>query len=271
MGAPSEAIWNLVCGFPEPVRSNRWLLMLTAFIDDSNMNQGHVSVLAGWLAPAKVWAKFSDCWKQVLDMKPRVAYFKWAEMRGGYGEFAGISDQSRAEKLNLLVNVIAEHKPFGFTSAMPNKLYREVFGDLSDPAIRSPYFLSFYGIIAQLVEYRAKIGGEERVDFVFDTQPGQMSRVLASWEAFLAIAPPSAHKLLGDPPIFRDDKLTVPLQAADLIAGFKREQYDDTFFGRQSPPAPWGERASHIQALERYWDREMMMGVRSHAVSVIKP
>jgi hypothetical protein len=75
---------------------------------------------------------------------------------------------------------------------------------------------------------------------------------------------------MGDPPIFRDDKKVMPLQAADLIAGFKREQYNDTFFERESPPPPWGDRASNIQALERYWDREMMMNVRERALPTVR-
>jgi hypothetical protein len=262
-GWASDQIWGLVCGFAEPHRSNRLLLMLNAYVDDSNLNQGHVSVLAGWVAPAATWARFSDEWAAVLDMKPRIGYFKWSEMRGNGGEFNGLSEESTSEKLRLLVNVIGEHKPFGFASAMPNALYREIFGGLPDRTIHYPYFVSFYGIIAQLVEYLSSIGSEEKVDFIFDTQHGQMDKVLASWEAFLSLAPPAARKIMGDPPIFRDDKRTLPLQAADLIAGLKREQADDVFYDRPSPDPPWGDRASNIQSLERYWTREMMMNVRN--------
>lgn len=69
-----EQIWGLVCGFAEPMRSRRLLLMLRAYIDDSNMNMPPVSVLGGWIGPAKDWAHFSDCWADALWMKPRVAY-----------------------------------------------------------------------------------------------------------------------------------------------------------------------------------------------------
>lgn len=267
---PSDGIWGLVCGFPEPMRSNRLLLMLKAYVADSNMGQGAVSVLAGWVAPASAWATFSDNWQAVLEMKPRLAHFKWAEMRGASGEFAGFSEQSKLEKVNLLINVLAETKAFGFVSAMPNDLYNEVFGAISDPAIRHPYFLSFYGIIAQLVEYLARIGSTEKVDFIFDIQHGQMGKVLASWEAFLAIAPDSAKNILGDPPIFRDDKTTLPLQAADLSAGLKREYADAAFFGREPLDPPWGTRAASLQSLERYWSREMMERVLKFSVPTIR-
>jgi hypothetical protein len=47
--------------------------MLTAFFDDSNIRQGPVYVLAGWVALAEKWASFSDRWRMVLEMRTRVA------------------------------------------------------------------------------------------------------------------------------------------------------------------------------------------------------
>jgi hypothetical protein len=78
----SDQIWGLVCGFAEPLRSNRLLFMLKAYIDDSNMNSPPVSVLGGWVGPAKEWAAFSDCWAEALWMKPRLGYFKF-QVSGG--------------------------------------------------------------------------------------------------------------------------------------------------------------------------------------------
>jgi hypothetical protein len=69
-------IWALVSGFSEPMRSNRLLLMLQAYIDDSRSDDPPVFALGGFIAPAEKWASFSDEWQQFLDMPPAIKYFK---------------------------------------------------------------------------------------------------------------------------------------------------------------------------------------------------
>jgi hypothetical protein len=117
------------------------MLMLKAYIDDSNMNTPPVSVLGGWVGPAKDWAHFSDCWAEALWMKPRLSYFKLSEAQGLKGEFHGWSEESRDERLRLLIRIIEKHKFLGVVSAMPLGAYKEVFGDLPDKGVRAPYFL----------------------------------------------------------------------------------------------------------------------------------
>src|SRR5204863_1620722 len=102
--------------------------MLKAYIDDSNMSHGPVAVLAGWVARAQSWAKFSDDWTRVLRMSPRIGHFKWKDWRGASGEFAGVSDARRIEKLNLLIDVLSEHAPLGVASVTSNRLHQQIFG-----------------------------------------------------------------------------------------------------------------------------------------------
>ena len=84
--------------------------MLKAYFDDSRMGQPPCYVLGGWVAPAKVWAPFSDAWRDILWMRPRIEYFKFQEAINFNGEFHGVSKESRDEKLKLLVSLIAEYK-----------------------------------------------------------------------------------------------------------------------------------------------------------------
>jgi len=60
--------------------------MLKAYFDDSRMGQPPCYVLGGWIAPAKVWAPFSDAWLDILWMKPRIEYFKFQEAMNFSGE-----------------------------------------------------------------------------------------------------------------------------------------------------------------------------------------
>jgi hypothetical protein len=227
--------------------------MLRAFIDDSNIGgDAPVAVLAGWMAPAKVWAPFSDAWDMVLRMSPRIEYFKWKEWRGLDGEFHGISEPSALEKLKLLVGAIAQHEPLGVASMMSNKLYQEIFHDSPDSIMRQPYFLSFYSVVVQLVEYAAVHFPGQSIDFHFDTQPGQMAAALGAWERLKETAPPEMKKVIGAVG-FNDDRRTKPLQAADLNAGFMREQAEYGCFGKEPPAPPWGDTGSSIKMLHRIW------------------
>jgi hypothetical protein len=149
------------------------LLMLSAFIDDSNMDTPPMAMLGGWVGPAKDWAAFSDCWAEALWMKPRLRYFKLSEAQNFNGEFHGWSEESRDERLRLLVKIIERHKFLGVANAMPIDAYKEVFGDIPDRGIRNPYFLSFYGLITRLAGYYQEIGRVEPIDFIFDIQPGK--------------------------------------------------------------------------------------------------
>jgi hypothetical protein len=265
MNAPiraSDHIWGLVCGFSEPVRSRRPLLMLSEYIDDSTMNSMPVSVLGGWIGSAKDWAAFSDEWQEALWMKPRLRYFKLSEAQNLRGEFSGWSEESRYERIRLLIKIIERYRLLGVTSAMPTAEYKEVFGPIPDNGIKNPYFLSFFGITAHLAGYFQGLGHNEPIDFIFDIQPGQVELVVTAWESFLQAAPDEIRPLLGDYPIFRSDAKTIPLQAADMGAGWSRQLAEDHFHGRPNRAPPWGDMQLDINVIGRYWTKQMMLDLR---------
>jgi hypothetical protein len=222
------------------MRSSRLLLMLVAYIDDSNMTTKPVAVLGGWLGSAKEWAKFSDCWEKALWMKPRLRYFKLSEAQSLSGEFGGWSGTSRDERIRLLIKIIERHKFLGVTCAWPMDDYKQVFGDIPDKGIDNPYFLAFYSIVVHLAGYCQKNGDPGPIDFVFDIQPGKVEIVIAAWERFLQESPPELRPMFGDYPIFRNDLTTLPLQAADLGVGWSRQLAEDHFYGRPNRIPPWG-------------------------------
>lgn len=125
--------------------------MLKAYIDDSHMRQAPFYVLGGWVAPVKTWIAFSDAWRAILRMSPRIEYFKFDEAMGLSGQFQGISEAARDEKLRLLINLIEEHGLYGIASAIPHAIFYPMFGTYPHKWVRNPYYLSFYGITARLV------------------------------------------------------------------------------------------------------------------------
>lgn len=88
------------------------------------------------------------------------------------GQFAGILEAARKEKLRLLINLIEEHKIVGIASAIPHNIFFPMFGNHSHKYVRNPYFISFYGIAGRLIAYLAANGIKEKVEFIFDFQPG---------------------------------------------------------------------------------------------------
>jgi hypothetical protein len=267
---PSEHVLGIVCGLPEPQRSNRWLLMLKAYIDDSNMRQPPYYVLGGWFAPVHTWTRFSDAWRDVLWMSPRIEYFKYVEAMNFTGQFAGISLERRNEKLRLLVNLIEEHKLEGISSIIPHNVWAPLFGDADHKSARNPFFLSFFGIVALLAGCLAHTKSSEKAELVFDYQPGSdsMREVQEGWDDFRSLAPPELMKYVQThPPVFLDDKEVVALQAADIHAGWTKDQ-TGMVDRREIPIPPWFPSGSKINTHIKHWEAHNLVGMFEYAFRV---
>lgn len=237
--------------------------MLKAYIDDSRMRQPPYYVLGGWLAPVHIWAKFSDAWRDILWMSPRIEYFKYEEAMNFSGQFHGISEDRRNEKLRLLVNLIEEHQIEGISSVIPHNIYVPLFGDMGHKSARNPYFISFFGICAFLALLTSRKYSNEKVEIVFDYQPGSdsMGEVQAGWEDFRSLAPPQLLQYVQvHPPTFLDDKDVVALQAADLHAGWSRHQIE-VLDNWNVPVPPWYPSGGKLITHTRMWDVEGLVGI----------
>jgi len=234
--------------------------MLKAYIDDSEMGQGPVYVLGGWVAQASVWAPFSDAWSAVLNMSPKIRYFKFAEAMNFTGEFAGISESLRDEKLRLLVREIADHPLLGISVSIPHRIFAPLFANHRTLSIRNPYVLAFFALVSRLVGYYGKQGVKDKIEFIFDHQPTfkSMELVQQGWADFLKTAPEEWRPLLTNhAPSFLDDKDSVGLQAADLHAGWVRAMNEAEELGLPQPRAIWGDTGHQIKRLYRHVTNEM--------------
>lgn len=239
----------------------RLVLILRVYVDDSGINQPPMSVLAGWIGPAERWAAFSDEWHQALQMKPRLKYFKMSEAMSLSGEFSGWSTESRDHRLKYLANLIAEYQLIGVGTAIPHDLYQEIFVGRATKIFDVPYYLMFYALMAGIVtEFHRKQIIFERIDFVFDQQPGQMDRLSNGWAKFKEVAPAPVRTLLGDPPIFRSDETTLPIQAADMYAWYVRVWNAAEYHGQPAPPAPWAPAGGILNTVTWVWDRQQLQG-----------
>lgn len=202
-------IWAMLCHYPGERRRKRQLLMLKAYIDDSQNTPWFV--LGGYIATAEAWARFSDDWQAALDMNPKVGPFKLSKARRW-------SDETWKERMPLLAAAIKNHMAAGISCAIPNQQYRAAAAGRKPHS--DPYHITLLSLVTGLAKYQDKLNLTEPVDFVFDK--GNSTIVFELWDKFRAGLPEEFRKLIGRKPLTGDDEEMPPLQAADFYAGYVR-------------------------------------------------
>ena len=201
--------------------------MLQVYIDDSGRGHGPAFVLSGFLAASEVWEKFSRDWQTELAWEPAVQYFKMKEAASRTGQFAGHSRELVEFRVSKLVSIIERHELRGVTVAVD----REAFSRIVVPyavkqskephakMFRNPYFHCFYELITMILYAHKSIGVVEPHDFIFDEQGKEGRAVRDFWYVLRLLIPEDdVRGMLVNEPVFRDDKVFLPLQAADLSA-----------------------------------------------------
>jgi len=203
--------------------------VLHAFIDDSR-SKGGVFVLAGAIASAESWAKFSLDWDEILPLAPLD--------QDGNRNF-GFHDVLRAggetvQNLPAFAQVIARHIKCTVVFTMHVDDLVRAQSRIQAPSMHlqwgdyeNPYLAAFVffleGFHNQRNGFSAVIDPTEDVEVIFDDQ-SEKTLIRKTWDEFLnAQAPGAEVERLGKvPPRFLDDRKFLPLQAADFIAGWSR-------------------------------------------------
>ncbi|MDR3658285.1 MAG: DUF3800 domain-containing protein [Mycobacterium sp.] len=229
-------VWASMSGLPLGKRERRLSMALQAFVDDSGCEpQSHIFVLAGFVASPQQWAAFSADWQAALDEQPALGYFKMNEAAGLSGEFdpaKGWDEAKRDDRVITFARIIAKHTPDRFFTAVRHDLFAKYLHGLptrNRQSMRDPYFLLFYELITSVAVYQASIPRPpEPCDFIFDEHGKIGRRAFRWWDSFRASAKSASGTdftpYLGSPPIFRNDKDLLPLQAADFYAWHLRRR-----------------------------------------------
>ena len=202
--------------------------MLKGYMDDSGSDPNSPTfVLAGYVLPAVRWAEFSNDWAQELARDPSIDYLHMKETGRDVktGQFQGWSLDEIEAKLLSLAAVIQAYNPLALAAHAQWSEY-EKFKRQSHRAanISSPYKALLNEVVRIMYATGKKWNNPNSVDFIFDEQ-GQIGYEATSWYAEMKAAfPPDARSLFGSTPIFQDDKLVLPLQAADMFAWFQRRR-----------------------------------------------
>jgi len=205
--------------------------MYCAYLDDSGRGSGPTYVIAGFLSTTNRWQIVSQEWKELRNIAG-LDYFKMKEaMDPGArakqpGQYYGWPREEIDELVDLFTELIWRRVSIRIRITIPNRSYEGIFKGKISPQVDFPYWLAHVSAMLETTRLLALVSINEKVDFIFDTaSKREQYFVLNAWHFWKANEWLSERKVLfGDPPIFGDDKIILPLQAADLYAWHARKE-----------------------------------------------
>lgn len=265
--SPAWPIWELTSGYSSDIRGLKPLVALQAHIDDSAGNSGErFFVLAGYINSADNWIHFSNAWDNELRRPPSIDYLKMSEAQNLSGQFRRWKDTDRDKKIQRLAHVIRQFKPASISCAVKGVEFDTIIKPVAPYGLGMPYFFCFQGLMISLANLQLENNNAVKVpiDFIFDEQKGLDEFAKYFYKLIREAQAAPLRRLLSKEPIFRDDKLVLPLQAADLLAWHIRRGYEKPWPNNYIMPDFLSGNGEHI---EIYIDDSRL---REHAANYIK-
>jgi uncharacterized protein DUF3800 len=216
--------FEFLSGLPEAERRRRRIVTIQAYVDDTGIDgRSPWFIFSALLGTAEDWAGASDRWRTVLDEPPRIAYFKMDEAASCNGQFYGFSGKNRDYKLIRLARSLQGDYPFIEQTLTTDVavVTKELKARTLRPA-DNPYFWAFHHLIGAIGLLLWEVNYDEPFEVIFDENPVLGRRAQAWWPVIRAMAEPRLKAILPIDPRLDDDKRSMPLQAADLMAWMSR-------------------------------------------------
>jgi uncharacterized protein DUF3800 len=223
----------LVCGLSAREREGRLFAMFGAYIDDSGSHeQSPFMILAGLVAEKEVWDDFSDEWQAAIDAAPRIDYFKSTEAATLTGCFEGFSRVEAEVKTDMLTDIALNRILYGMLTTILWDDFNNILKCHTPKPkgalkyfLRHPYYSCYHDIISCIADIHMRnrhiLNG--KVDFMFDNQGKEGERCKRLYDALKPDMPEEIRAVLGE--VYQgDDKVHLPLQAADLMAWQNRNR-----------------------------------------------
>ncbi|MBY3154466.1 DUF3800 domain-containing protein [Rhizobium laguerreae] len=202
-------------------------VVLQAFIDDSASDKGDRRLfMAGYLNRADKWHLFSEAWNEELRMAPSISYLRMAEANNLRGEFKGWAKEAREQKLHGLARVINHFEPMSFQFTINREEYSRVLTPVSPRGLGTPHFTCCFSVVSGVSRYVASAKVRVPIEFIFDEQEGVSADMALLFHEMKRSIPRGARKLISAAPVFGNDKLVPPLQAADMLAWHLRREHE---------------------------------------------
>jgi hypothetical protein len=244
---------------PKKLRDKARLAVLQGWFDESGKEgwprkgTSPVFLLAGYVAPVRIWAKFADAWQTELDRHPKLDSLHTKDAYGFAEQFGRDSlwertwgfqnEVERNKRLLAFAEIIREHlQPMWTAYNTPDRLgltwmvshneyaaFRKAMENhpKANPRelemIKHPYYLSLQYVLGSCLKYKnAARSPDEPIQILFDCGMDKHSRLKIAFEQWVEVvrmdAPHLLKQLVNKEAEFRDDEKHPELQAADLLA-----------------------------------------------------
>lgn len=188
-----------------------------------------VFTFAGFIGRAEEWAAFSDEWSRWLAARPQIDYLKMNEAVKLSDQFRHFSPEDRDKKLRGCVEILKEYPQRAIQVSVNIGDFQRHIAQEMPRSLRDPYFLAFFGILSGVCYEVSDTGVPEEVEVIFDEHSIFRPRIDV-WYPWLrdtigTMHDPALSRVLPPNPLFRSDKVFVPLQSADMLAWLFRNAY----------------------------------------------
>lgn len=197
--------------------------------------------MAGLIAPAANWEVFENKWKAVLGLPYiDVPYFHMTDFASRKKAYENWSEKKRRKVFGKLVITMECAHPMPFGAIIPMDVFRSLTKEHQDLFI-DPYFLCFQSLVAASTVFleAMEISDEEKIALIFSDQVEFRSRARHLYDVIGRIG---LYTRRSTPPIFRDMRDAVPLQAADIVAYEMYKEFDRRLYRPDAKPRYGFER-----------------------------
>ena len=219
-------------------------MVLQVFADDSG-TEAENFVLAGYLATAEEWIRFSNEWAPLAK--------RWGVLQKDGGYVFHMTEMAwgkeRRERVSAFYRIIEKHKLSAFAFGINKRSHRRAISrlsvknhDLDLNSLSNSYMLLFFFLIANLIEVVNKhpelFDPADQIDFIFDIQT-ERKQIWAAWDEFVEASSQKFRDRLGAHPRFESDRKFMPLQAADFLAWWNSRWMDQGLRGPEGADFEW--------------------------------
>ncbi len=219
-------------------------------------------VLAGFIAHSDKWAEFSRDWGAALGAAPPIEYFKMNEAAACQGQFYAWSRERRDQRVAQFYRIIENYAEAALWTCVSRDSYAHYFRLLGvrHKQYKNPYYMLLFSLIGSFGRHKQLLGIDEAVELIIDEQMHAKDQVMEAWSFFKSDEKTASflkQTLQGDP-IYRDDKNTLPLQAADIHAWWVRRRFEAKMSGKEPKVFPFKNEKS-FRSLGFDWTEQALI------------
>jgi hypothetical protein len=241
--------------------------ILQSYLDESSDGKKEdIFCVGGFLANEQHWKAMQDAWLERLRVPDEIPYFRATACKGVHEPFFrlrqkyGSDAQNVADKLRAdLESILLSHHWIGFGVGVVIADYREVWHAFP-PARRlyrkDPVEAAFSQMFYEIARATKSAAPEHQVAFIIDDST-YSGKIADAFKALKIVNPSLAGTIATLAPL--DDKVTPPLQMADLIVSIVKDVFLEWISKGKPKFAPLELKwHNHFQVIGR-WDKEHML------------